>query len=73
MLSLFHAQQDSCFIRFGPEVSSKGNTCSFVLLFFEMDFSKMDFIRAPFFPKMDFQEFQETKLENPAGVLMHHF
>ena len=65
MLSLFRAQQDSCFIRFGPEVSSKGNTCSFVLLV-EMDFSKGK-------AKMDFQEFQETKLENPAGVLMHHF
>jgi len=25
------------------------------------------------FAKMDFQEFQETKLENPAGVFMHHF
>jgi len=25
------------------------------------------------FSKMDFQEFQETKLENPAGVFMHHF
>jgi len=37
-----------------------------------MDFSKMDFIRAPFF-RDGFQEFQETKLENPAGVFMHHF
>ena len=66
MLSLFRAQHSCHKIRTRSELKGQH------VLLFEMDFSKMDFIRAPFF-RDGFQEFQETKLENPAGVFMHHF